>query len=139
MSTSPKAVLLVEDDPGIQEIYHTILSMQGYDVKGVTTGEEALAEIERGQAHFLLLDLLIPGISGLEVLKTIRTDPKFQNASAQLKVVVLTNVSDSEMTKEVKRLGVDKYLIKAEIAADDLPKILKTVDAAPRAKTNTES
>lgn len=133
VSESPEVVLLVEDDPNIKEIYSTILKSGGYSVHDVISGDEALASIVANKPRYVLLDLMIPGVPGIEVLKALRTDPKYQNLPDQPKVIVVTNVADPEMVKLAKKYNADKYVIKAEISASDLPKILSEVDAAPPA------
>ncbi len=129
MLAQPQVVLLVEDDPNIQEIYATILKSGGYNVTSVVTGDEAIAKIEEHKPEFLLLDLMIPGISGIEVLKKLRTDPKLLALKPQPKVVVVTNVADLNVKAEAQKLGVERYIIKAEISAGDLPNVLKELSA----------
>jgi DNA-binding response OmpR family regulator len=136
MTKLPTTVLLIEDDLGILEIYKTILEAAGFQVKTITNGDEALPEIERGYAHFILLDLMIPGIPGIDILKKLRTDPKLRALPLQPKVVVITNVSDPDISKTATELGVDKYIIKADISAVDLPGILKSVAAEKPAGTS---
>lgn len=123
-SDAHSVVLLVEDDPNIKEIYSTILKSNGYNVNAVIAGDEALRVIETIKPKYLLLDLMIPGIPGIELLKTLREDPKYQSLDPQPKIVIITNVADPEMAKQAAKLKVDKYVIKAEISARDLPKIL---------------
>lgn len=126
--SQPTIILLVEDDPNIQEIYKTVLASSGYNVRAVISGDQALREIEQKKPEFVLLDLMIPGIPGIDVLKTLRTEPKFTAMKPQPRVVVITNVADPEMAKTAKQLGVARYIIKAEISASDLPKILKRLE-----------
>lgn len=124
---TPGVVLLVEDDPNIKEIYSTILKTNGYNVHAVIGGDEALKAIESDKPKFVLLDLMIPGIPGIEVLRTLREDPKFQALDPQPKIVIITNVADPEMAKQAEKYKADKYLIKAEISARELPKMLETL------------
>ncbi len=127
LAEAPKVVLLVEDDPNIQEIYSTILKSGGFDVTNVINGKDALAHIEDSKPEFVLLDLMIPGMPGIEVLKNLRTNPKYQAITPQPKIIIITNVADPKMAATAKEYGVDRYIIKAEISASDLPEILKAV------------
>jgi len=104
----PATILIVEDDMLFQTIYRSRLGQEGYQVKVASDGEEALHEIEASPPDLLLLDLVLPRLSGYEVLTRLRANPRFVN----LPVIVLTNKGEPEDIKRGMEMGADDYLIK---------------------------
>lgn len=98
-------VLVVDDEPEVRRALRTSLSGRGYDVQLAANGEEALAEFARHRPDLLLLDLQLPGLSGLEVCRQIRE-------ASDLPIVILS-VQDDEPTKvKALDLGADDYVMK---------------------------
>ena len=102
-------VLLVEDDPGVAEMYRAHLTASGYGVTLAVTGEEALALALDAPPDIVYLDLGLPEMSGIAVLAQLRSQP----STAALPVVVLTNYSEPELIAQARALGAQDYLIKA--------------------------
>jgi DNA-binding NtrC family response regulator len=99
-------ILIVDDEPAICNVFEEFLAQEGYDIDTAYSGEEAL-EILTAQRHDLvLLDLKMPGMGGLEVLKEIR------KRSYQVGVVVITGVHDLDLAREVQKQGALDYLNK---------------------------
>jgi len=120
-----KSILLVEDDPLITEIYTTKLKKEGFSVESVAQGQAALKKLKEKKFDLLVLDIVLPQLTGFEILRKIRKDEKLK----QLKVLILSNLgqkSDIEMAKE---LGVSRYLIKAHFTpsevVEEIKKLLK--------------
>lgn len=104
----PRTVLIVEDDMLFQSAYLAHLREHGYQVRLASDGEEALREIESSPPDLVLLDLVLPRLSGYEVLSRVRANP----ALAKVPVIVLTNKGEPEDIKRGMELGADDYLIK---------------------------
>jgi DNA-binding response OmpR family regulator len=101
-------ILLVEDDLLFQRTYYTHLREEGYQVRLASDGEQALQEIEASPPDLVLLDLLLPRLSGYDVLARIRADSRF----AELPVIVLTNKGEREDIARAMELGASDYFVK---------------------------
>jgi DNA-binding response OmpR family regulator len=101
-------VLIVEDEPHIVESLSFILQREGYAVSAAGDGETALGLLRASPPGLLLLDLMLPGISGFEVLKTVRSDP----ALATIPVVVLTAKGQARDRRMAEDIGVDGFVTK---------------------------
>ncbi len=100
-------ILLVDDEPGMLRYIRTLLEVDDYKVETATTGEEALARVQKGlQPDMVLLDLLMPGIDGLQTLEQLR------QLKPGLKVVMLSCVNDTRKVVQAMRLGAFNYLTK---------------------------
>lgn len=109
-------ILLVEDDINLREIYAARLEAEGYRVVVASDGEEALAKSVKEQPSLILLDVMMPKISGFDVLDIIRSTPETKNA----KVVMLTALSQPSDKARGEKLGVNKYLVKSQITLEDV-------------------
>jgi CheY-like chemotaxis protein len=121
-------ILLVEDDPQISEIYNTILQTHGYQVALAANYDEAVSQAKSFQPDLIILDVMIPGKSGLEVMHTLRTDPQYHSQTK--KIVLLTNLGENEEVKRaLEKNEADGYVVKADISAEDLDDIIKSFSA----------
>ncbi len=109
-----KKVLLVEDFPVIQELYSDYLEDHGYSVDVVSNGKIALEKVKITEYDFILLDLLLPEINGIEFLE------KYTERAEGLKILVLSDFNKEETYNRAFELGVDDYLIKAENTPSEL-------------------
>ena len=118
-------ILIVEDDPFLSSIAATRLEQEGYRVSVTRSGEEALTAIEKEIPDLVLLDIVMPGISGFEVLKTIKTNGRYKHIS----VVMFSNLGQDHEIEECKKLGADAFLVKAKFTPrevlEKIRKILK--------------
>ncbi len=101
-------ILVVEDEPEILELVRYHLAREGYRVCCATSGEEALDAVHRDRPDLVLLDLMLPGIDGLEVCRRLKGDP----ATRGIGVVILTAKSDEADVVSGLELGADDYLPK---------------------------
>lgn len=101
----PTAILVVDDEPAIRRLLRTTLGGQGYDVVEAGTGAAALAEVERAKPDLLILDLGLPDIGGLEVIRAVR-------ARSSLPIIVLSVREDERGKVEALDLGADDYVTK---------------------------
>lgn len=122
---SKSKVAIIEDDAAISGMYELKLGLCGYDVKVAHNGELGLKLIESFQPEVILLDLMMPVMNGLEVLKVLKDKPELTNA----KIMVLSNMGDSETVAKIKGFKVDDRIIKAEFTpaqvADRVAALLK--------------
>jgi two-component system, NtrC family, response regulator AtoC len=105
--TDKAKILLVDDEPGMLRYIKTLLEVEDHQVATASTGEEALAIVEKGMSpDLVLLDLLMPGIDGLETLESLR------KLRPGMKVVMLSCVSDTKKVVQAIRLGAADYITK---------------------------
>lgn len=112
----PKRILMVEDDDALANVYTTRLQAEGFDVRRVPNGEEALAAATNYRPDLVLLDVMLPKVSGFDVLDIFRNTPE----TANLKVIMLTALSQDSDKKRAKDLGVDDYLVKSQVVIADV-------------------
>lgn len=112
----PKRILLVEDDDALANVYETRLQAEGFDVRRVINGEDALAAAIAYSPDLVLLDVMMPKVSGFDVLDILRNTPE----TANLKIVMLTALSQDSDRERAKNLGVDDYLIKSQVVIADV-------------------
>lgn len=121
------AILFVEDDLLFQRTYRTHLEEAGYEVRLASDGENALRQIDASPPALVLLDLMLPRLSGYDVLARIRANPR----SAQLPVIVLTNKGERDDIRRAMESGATDYFIKfAARPAEVLWKVRQVLAAA---------
>ncbi|MBI3115402.1 MAG: response regulator [Candidatus Kerfeldbacteria bacterium] len=102
-------IVLVEDDTFLAGMYITKLTMEHFDVRLATDGKQGLKLIQDEQPDLVLLDIILPKLSGFDILKEVRQDPRFKN----LPILLLTNLGAREDVERGLALGATDYLIKA--------------------------
>lgn len=112
----PKRILFVEDDDALAGVYLVRLQAEGFDVKRVANGEDALATAISYHPDLVLLDVMMPKVSGFDVLDILRNTPE----TANLKIVMLTALSQESDRKRAESLGVDDYLVKSQVVITDV-------------------
>jgi two-component system phosphate regulon response regulator PhoB len=111
-----KRLLLVEDDNALANVYITRLQAEGFDVRRVANGEEALAAALSYKPDLIILDVMMPKVSGFDVLDILRNTPE----TANLKIVMLTALSQDSDKERADSLGVDDYLVKSQVVIADV-------------------
>jgi two-component system phosphate regulon response regulator PhoB len=129
MSDTPKVILLVEDDDNLANVYTTRLEAEGFVAKRVANGEDALAVALQTKPDLILLDVMMPKVSGFDVLDILRKTPE----TAQTKIVMLTALSQESDQQRAKELGVDDYLIKSQVVIADVVDRIKQHLGMPQA------
>jgi DNA-binding NtrC family response regulator len=120
----PLRVLIVDDEADLVRALKERLSLRGFDAEGVTTGAEALASLEERPCDVVLLDVKMPGLGGLEVIRRIKADwPKVE-------VVLLTGHGSVRSVEEGMAAGAFDYLMKP-VKIDDLVGILMAAGSKP--------
>jgi len=111
-----RRILLVEDDRFLRRAGEVSLRQRGFGVATAVDGEEALRKIRAEPFDLILLDLLMPRMTGIEVLKALRAD----EATRGIRVLILSNSSREQDVEEIKTLGVSGYFVKADLSLQAL-------------------
>ncbi|HML21447.1 MAG TPA: response regulator [Aggregatilinea sp.] len=101
-------IIVIEDEEPLRESILTLLSFEGYEASGAADGYSGLAQIRQQIPDAIICDLMLPGIDGFEIVKTIHSEP----ATASVRVIFLSALSDQTVIAQAKDLGVTSYLIK---------------------------
>lgn len=118
-------VLCVEDEFFISELYERALKKAGYDVTNALNGNDGLKLAQTDAYDIILLDLMMPGLTGIEILRALRDPAK--TPSLHSKVIITTNlVQDDSVREEIERQA-DGYLIKADITPKELVAFLDKI------------
>lgn len=111
-----KKILLVEDDIALSQVYQSRLELEGFEVRGVDNGELALTAAVEFKPDLILLDAMMPKISGFDVLDILRNTPETTN----VRVIMLTALSQPKDKERAEQLGVDEYLVKSQVVINDV-------------------
>ena len=109
-------ILVVEDDKFLRELITQKLAREGYDVKESVDGEEGVIKVKEEKPDVILLDLILPGIDGFEVLAKIKEDPEVEN----IPVVILSNLGQRDDVERGLKLGAVDFLIKAHFTPGEI-------------------
>lgn len=109
-------IMVVEDDSSLREIYSIRITAEGYDVVSAGDGEEALAMAVREKPDLILSDVMMPKISGFDMLDILRSTPE----TAKIKVIMMTALSADDQRARGERLGADRYLVKSQVGIEDV-------------------
>lgn len=116
--TKQKRILCIEDEFFISELYERSLKKAGYDVTTALNGSDGLQIAQTNSYDLVLLDLMVPGMTGMEILRVLR-DPK-QSPGFNSKIVITTNLDQDDETKAEVESQADGYVIKAAITPKEL-------------------
>lgn len=111
-----KKILLVEDDQALANVYKSRLDIEGFDTSWVENGEDALSAAISYKPDLILLDAMMPKISGFDVLDILRNTPETNNVH----VIMLTALSQPKDKERATSLGVDDYLVKSQVVIGDV-------------------
>jgi DNA-binding response OmpR family regulator len=115
-SKHPRRILLVEDDDALANVYVSRLQIEGFDIRRVNNGEDALATALNYRPDLIVLDVMMPKVSGFDVLDILRNTPETSN----IKIIMLTALSQPSDEERAKSLGADDYLIKSQVVIADV-------------------
>ncbi len=113
-----KTVLIVEDEQSMQRALKSKLEHAGYTVQAASDGEEAMKFLKVGEPALVLLDLIMPKIDGISVLRQMKGDDRLR----PIPVIILTNLSSGDKVAEAMQLGTFDFLVKANYSLDDVLK-----------------
>ncbi|MFZ5709730.1 MAG: response regulator transcription factor [Pseudomonadota bacterium] len=114
-----KRVLLIEDEPNIAEAIRFILSRDGWIVSSHGDGADAVEVVRRERPDVLVLDVMLPGRSGLDILADLRADPRYHD----LPVLVLSAAGQGSAREAAERAGADRFIMKPFSNADILASV----------------
>lgn len=115
--------MLVEDDNNLREIYEARLLAEGYEIVSAKDGEEALATAVKEKPDLIISDVMMPKISGFDMLDILRSTPETKNT----KVIMMTALSQAEDKARADKLGADKYLVKSQVTLEDVARVAAEV------------
>ncbi len=120
--TKKRKILIIEDDEFLRSLTAKRLEKEGYMVEVGVDGESGVAVAEAKKPDLILLDLLLPGLDGFEVLKRVRAN----EALKETPVIIFSNLGQKEDIERAKGLGANDFLIKANFTLDDVVVKIKT-------------
>ena len=109
-------IMVVEDDQSLREIYSIRLTAEGFEVVSAGDGEEALAVAVKERPDLVISDVMMPKISGFDMLDILRSTPETKD----IKVIMMTALSSEDQRKRGESLGADKYLVKSQVGIEDV-------------------
>lgn len=116
-------ILIVEDDDFLRSLAVTKLEKEGFAVSMAANGQSALDSLKTTTADIIILDLMLPVMSGFDVLKAIKADEVTKN----IKVIVFSNLGEASDIKTCLDLGANDYLVKANFTLDELVEKIKSL------------
>jgi len=125
-------IMLVEDDKSLREIYSIRLVAEGYDIVSAGDGEEALALAVQEKPDLIVSDVMMPKISGFDMLDILRSTPE----TSKIKVIMMTALSSDDQRMRGESLGADRYLVKSQVGIED---VINTVHEVLGDKANTNA
>lgn len=128
-------ILLVEDDSNLREIYGARLEAEGYTIFSASDGEEALAMAVKERPDLIISDVMMPKISGFDMLDILRQTPETKDVN----VIVMTALSQDEDRKRGEQLGANKYIVKSQVTLDDVVSIVREVLSGSSQPATTSS
>jgi DNA-binding response OmpR family regulator len=124
-----KKILIVEDDDALAGVYQMRLQAEGFNVKRVSNGEEALAAALAYHPDLVMLDIMMPKVSGFDVLDILRNTAE----TAKLKIIMLTALSQDSDKQRAESLGVDDYLVKSQVVISEVvDRVKELVNGPPK-------
>lgn len=123
MSEDKKTILLVEDDAFVSDIYQTKLGQSGYEVQVAENGLEAMKFAGKKAPDLVLLDIVMPYMDGIEVLRKLKEKEEWKS----IPVILLTNLSEKEKVEEGLSLGASDYLIKSHFTPSEVVEKVKAL------------
>ncbi len=116
-------IMLVEDDIALRDIYSARFQAEGYEVVVASDGEQALQLAAKEKPDLILLDIMMPKISGFDVLDILRTNKDTKST----KIVVMSALSQTADIEKGKNLGADEYLVKSQVTLSEVVDKVKSI------------
>lgn len=116
-------ILIIEDDPLIARMYQTVFNFEGFDVRMARDGKEGMELLKKYKPTLILLDIMMPEMSGIEVLRRIKADKK----QKKIPVVVLTNLSGMGDAEKAMEMGAVKFIVKSKNKPKEVVRQIKEI------------
>lgn len=130
-------ILLVEDDQSLREIYGIRLTAEGYEIASAGDGEAALALAVKERPDLIISDVMMPKISGFDMLDILRSTPE----TANIKVIMMTALSADDQKARGESLGADRFLVKSQVGIEDVVnavhEVLNDINGTPATAATT--
>ena len=123
MPPPKKTILIIEDDKFLRELMAKKLVKEGFTIEEAVDGEEGIRKIKEVKPGLVLLDLILPGIDGFEVLSRIKQDPDISN----IPVIILSNLGQKDDVDRGMEMGAADYLIKAHFTPGEIIEKVKGI------------
>ncbi len=123
MPTAKKTIMIIEDDRFLSSLIKARLEKDGFRTPQAFDGEEAIKMLHEGKPDLIVLDLIVPKVSGFEVLEAVSLDPQLN----KIPVVILSNLTQDSDIQKAKSLGATEYFVKVRISIDDLINKIKDI------------
>lgn len=131
-----KRILLVEDDQYTRELYEEVIKGEGYLLDTATNGQEGLEKIKAGGYNLILLDIMMPKMSGIEILRAVKNDPP-KNPNGP--IVILTNLTNDPILNSAYGLNAKDFVVKSDITPGDLIEKIKKYLETPIAANQSSN
>jgi len=119
----PKKILIIEDDKFLRDLISQKLLKEGFEISQAADGEEGIKKIKEEASDLILLDLILPGIDGFEVLSQMKSDQKVSSTP----VIILSNLGQKEDIEKGMQLGANDFLIKAHFTPGEIIDKIKNI------------
>jgi DNA-binding response OmpR family regulator len=116
-----KKILFIEDESALQKTFGDFLEREGFELISALDGEAGLKLAEKETPDLILLDLILPKMEGIEVLKKLKENSKTKD----IPVIILTNLDDFEKLEKSLELGVKAYLVKTDFTLEEVLQKIK--------------
>lgn len=114
-------LLIVEDEEMLREVYVTLFTLEKLDVYQASNGQEALKMVKKHRPNVIILDVLMPVMNGIEFLQKVKLKKNYP----EVKVLVLSNLSDVKTLNTITELGAAKYLLKSSVSPGQLVNVVR--------------
>lgn len=112
-----RKILIAEDDFFIRDIYSKVFSLSGYEVQVAVDGMDALEKIKANHYDMILLDIMMPRMTGIDVLKTVRT---LDTPAKTTPIFIITNLGQQNVIEDAFKLGMDGYILKSQVSPQQI-------------------
>lgn len=128
-----RKILIAEDDFFIRDIYSKVFSLSGYEVQVAVDGVDALEKIKAQPFDMVLLDIMMPRMTGIDVLKNVRS---LDTPTKSIPIFIITNLGQQNVIEEAFKLGMDGYILKSQVTpqqiVDEINSFFLTKESMPQ-------
>lgn len=124
--STKQTIMIVDDDASMVRLYTNIFQIEGFNIVSASSGKEALEKLNTITPSIVLLDLMMPNMSGFDFLERLRNIEKTKD----LPVIVLTNLATDDTQQEIQKYNISKFLIKSDYMPKQILEEVKSILAA---------